>query len=134
MVDTMEKEVKELKEKKSDGDVVVACGIPMGQRFFLSSGIVELKGIPMSHIVSAQKGQGYLPAGKYGLTTIKESQWEEILAKYGKCDFIENGIIFAEKTIESAQAKGSELKDKTMGFEQADPKKGKTRKKGSTEE
>ena len=58
-----------------------------------------------------------------------EEQWEEILAKYGKCDFIQNGIIFAEKDLASAQAKGTELKDKALGFEQADPKKGKTQKR-----
>ena len=144
MVDTMNKE-KELnakadaskneeklvaeKMKQSNDTVAVCCGIPMGQRFNLKSGNVELKGIPMSHIVSAEKGNAYLPAGKYGVTVIKAEQWEEILANYGHCDFIKNGIIFAEKNVESAQAKGTELKDKKMGFEQADPKKGRTKKK-----
>lgn len=115
------------KAKQSSETVTVCCGIPMGQRLFLSDGVIELKGVPMSHIVSAEKGNAYLPAGKYGTTVIKASQWEEILAKYGKCDFIVNGIIFAEKTLESAEAKGRELKKKKMGFEQAE-------KEGSTQE
>lgn len=116
------------KAKQSSDTVTVCCGIPMGQRFILANGdVVELKGVPMSHLVSAEKGNAYLPAGKYGTTVIKASQWEEILAKYGKCDFIVNGIIFAEKTLESAEAKGRELKKKRMGFEQAE-------KEGSTQE
>lgn len=145
MVDTMNKIEKDLnakadpskneeklvaeKAKQSSETVTVCCGIPMGQRFFLSDGVLELKGIPMSHIVSAEKGNAFLPAGKFGTTVIKASQWEEIIEKYGKCDFIVNGVIFAEKTLESAQAKGKELKDKKLGFEQADPKKGRTKKK-----
>lgn len=118
-----------LKKKVTSDTVTVGCGIPMGLRLNLGDGVLELKGIPMSHIVSAEKGNAYLPAGKYGLTVIKKSQWEEILAKYGKCDFIVNGVVFAESNVESAQAKGTELKEKKMGFEQADPKKGKTKKK-----
>lgn len=125
-----EEKTEALKKVVSEDTVTIGCGIPMGQRFFLSNGeVVELKGVPMSHLVSAAKGNAYLPAGKYGLTVIKKSQWKEILAKYGKCDFILNGVIFAERDVESAQAKGTELKEKKMGFEQADPKKGKTKKK-----
>lgn len=133
--DSSKNEEKLLAEKKkqSNNTVAVCCGIPMGQRFNLKDGVVELKGTPMSHIVSAEKGNAYLPAGKYGVTVIKEEQWEEILAKYGKCDFIQNGIIFAEKDLASAQAKGTELKEKALGFEQADPEKGKTQKSSQKE-
>lgn len=129
--DASKNEEVEAKEKAKQGSntVTVCCGIPMGLRFNLKDGVLELKGIPVSHLVSAEKGNAYLPAGKYGTTVIKESQWEEILAKYGYCDFIQNGVVFAEKTLESAEAKGRELKDKKMGFEQADPKKGPTKKK-----
>ena len=130
--DASKNEEKVLVEKKKESSetVSVCCGVPMGQRFFLNDGtVVKLNGVPMSHIVSAEKGNAYLPAGKYGVTTILKSQWEEILARWGKCDLITNGIIFAEKDTDSAQAKGSELKDKKLGFEQADPKKGRTKKK-----
>lgn len=125
----LEKEEVEVKKQESSDTVCVACGIPMGQIFNLSDGELLLNGVPMSHLVSAEKIGTYLPAGKYGLTTIKKSQWDEILEKYGKCDFIKNGVIFAEKQTESAKAKGRELKNKRLGFEQADPKKGRTQKK-----
>ena len=109
------------------GNVTVACGIPMGLKLELSTGTLILKGMPLSHIVNAQDG-GFLPAGKYGLTTVTESQWEEILAKYGKFDFIVNGVVFAEKEHEAAVGKAEELSEtKRTGFEQADPKKGKTK-------
>ena len=118
-----EQKAETVKEKAAGSDMVtVACGIPMGQRLILSDGEVLLEGAPMSHIVSAQKGVGYLPAGKYGLTAITRKQWEEILERYGKFDFIVNGTIFAKDDHDSTVAKAKEMSGKHLGFEQADPK------------
>jgi hypothetical protein len=127
-----EEKAESVKKESAGSDMVtVACGIPMGQRLILSEGEVLLNGVPMSHIVSAQKGVGYLPAGKYGLTVLPRKQWEEILERYGKFDFIVNGVIFAKEDHDSAVAKAKELSEKKLGFEQADPMKGgKTQKKG----
>lgn len=124
-----------MKKRAAGSDTVtVACGIPMGLRLNLSDGEVLLSGIPMSHIVSAVKGVGYLPAGKFGLTVLKASQWEEILAKYGRHDFIVNGTVFAtdshEETVEKAVEKSGKDLENNLGFDQADPKKSpRTRKK-----
>ena len=115
------------------GNVTVFCGIPMGLRLPIPSGEVVLKGIPMSHIVSATKGEGFLPAGKYGETVVSEDQWDEIMAKYKKYDFIVNGVVFAEKSVEAGRTEAREKSKKNLGFEQADPKKAKT-KKVETEE
>ena len=112
---------------KGSGKVTVACGIPMGLVLELKDGPLTLAGMPLSHIVSAKDG-GFLPAGKYGLTTVTEAQWEEILAKYGNFDFIQNGVVFASKdrdeVVETAEERS---KTKRTGFEQADPKKGNTK-------
>ena len=114
-------------KKESKGKVTVACGIPMGLKLELSTGTLILAGVPMSHIVNAQDG-GFLPAGKYGLTTVTQGQWDEILAKYGKFDFILNGVVFAKDSHEEAVEKAVELSEtKKTGFEQADPKKSKTK-------
>lgn len=111
-------------KKESKGKVTVACAIPMGLKLELSTGHLVLAGVPTSHIVNAQDG-GYLPAGKYGLTTVTESQWDEILAKYGKFDFVLNGAVFAEKEHDAVVEKAEELsKTKRTGFEQAEKKKG----------
>ena len=123
-----------IKEKAAGNDMVtVACGIPMGLRLNLSDGDLVLAGVPMSHIVSAIKGVGYLPAGKFGLTPVKKSQWEEILAKYGRYDFIVNGTVFAaesrDEVTEKAVEKSGKNLDKNLGFDQADPRKGQTQKK-----
>lgn len=123
-----------IKEKAAGSDMVtVACGIPMGLRLNLSDGDLVLAGVPMSHIVSSIKGVGYLPAGKFGLTAVKKSQWEEILAKYGRYDFIVNGVVFAseskEEATEKAVEKSGEKLSRNLGFDQADPKKGTTKKK-----
>ena len=127
-VSNMEQKTAEVKEKAAGSDMVtVACGIPMGLKLNLPSGDVLLQGAPMSHIVSAIKGVGYLPAGKFGLTAIKASQWEEILAKYGKYDFIVNGVVFAkeraEETIDIAKEKSGAKLENNLGFDQVDPKK-----------
>lgn len=114
-------------KETSKGNMTVACGIPMGIRLELSGGSLVLAGMPISQVVSARDG-GYLPAGKYGLTTVTKAQWEEILSKYGAFDFIKNGTIFAyednQETVEKAEEKSATSK---TGFEQADPKKGKTK-------
>ena len=124
---TEEAAAEQKKTAKESGNVTVACGIPMGLRLELSTGTLELKGMPLSNIVNARDG-GFLPAGKYGLTTVTEAQWEEILAKYGNFDFILNGVVFAKKEHEDAVEKAVELSEtKKTGFEQADPKKSKTK-------
>lgn len=129
-----EEKAASVKEKSAGSDMItVACGIPMGLKLNLPSGDLILKGVPMSHVVSAVKGVGYLPAGKFGLTAIKKSQWEEILAQYGRYDFIVNGVVFAkdsyEETVEKSKERSGEKLDGKLGFEQADPKKGLTQKK-----
>ena len=120
-------EAAAIQKESSKGNVTVACGIPMGLKLELKDGPLVLKGMPISHIVSAKDG-GFLPAGKYGLTTVTEAQWEEILAKYGAYDFIKNGVVFASKRQEEAVEKAVELSEtKRTGFEQADPKKSRTK-------
>lgn len=116
------------------GNVTVACGIPMGLKLELSTGSLILKGLPMSHLVSAFKQDTFLPAGKYGLTTVTAAQWEEILGKYKNFDFIKNGVVFACEEKEATVEKAKELSEtKKMGFEQADPKKAATKKVKDTE-
>jgi len=114
-------------KKTAKGNVTVACGIPMGLKLELKDGPLSLKGMPLSQIVNARDG-GFLPAGKYGLTTVTEAQWEEIQAKYGKCDFIQNGVVFAKNDRDEVVEKAVELSEtKKTGFEQADPKKSRTK-------
>ena len=123
---SVEEAAAEQKET-AKGNITVACGIPMGLKLELKDGPLVLKGLPTSHIVNARDG-GYLPAGKYGLTTVTEAQWNEILAKYGKCDFILNGVVFAHKEHEQVVEEAVEKSEtKRTGFEQADPKKSNTK-------
>lgn len=138
-VSKAEEQAAEVKEKAAGSNMVtVACGIPMGLKLNLSDGVLELEGKPMSHIVSAIKGVGYLPAGKYGLTPVTEAQWEEILAKYGKCDFILNGVVFAKKeqaeVVEIAKERSGKDLDKNLGFDQINPKKSPRTKKKNAED
>lgn len=124
-------ESKEAKKAEKADTVVVGCSIAMGVRFNLSDGVLELKGVPQSHLVSATKINTPLTAGKYGLTTIKKSQWDEILAKYGNCSFITKELIFAEKTSERVENKGTTFmkQGKRNGFEQAKKNAGRTKEK-----
>lgn len=123
-----------VEKQSSEKDMItVFCGIPMGLRLPLSSGEVVLKGKPMSHIVSAVKGEGYLPAGKYGETVLTKEQWLEIVTKYAKYDFIVNGVVFAKESVNEGRIEAKEKSKENLGFDQADPKKQKT-KKAETEE
>lgn len=126
---SVEEAAAKQKETAKERDMItVACGFPMGLKLPLKDGVVVLNGMPLSHIVSAKKNGGFLPAAKFGLTSIKKDQWDEILAKYGKCDFIVNGTIFAKECREEAVDNALEKSEKHLGFEQADPKKARTQK------
>jgi len=116
------------KQAAEKGNVTVFCGIPMGIRLPIPSGEVVLKGKPMSHIVSAVQGEGYLPAGKYGETVLSREQWNEIATKYAKYDFIVNGVIFASESVEEGRQEAKVKSNRNLGFDQADPKKQKTKK------
>ena len=108
--------------------VVVYCGIPMGVRLSRNNGeVVKLNGQPISNLVSATTG-AYLPAGKYGETNMPKSLWEELLEKYKKCDFIENGVVFAKDSVVEGRELAREKSKKKLGFEQVDPKETKTKK------
>lgn len=119
--------------KEATGKVTVCCGIPMGLKLELAGGPLVLKGMPLSHIVSARKGVGFLPAGKFGETVVTQDQWDEILAKYKNFDFIKNGTVFAESSREAAEDKAQEKSEKHLGFEQIDPAKTKTTKVNTEE-
>lgn len=128
-------EAKEvLKQEVSKGNVTVCCGFPMGLKLSLKGGMVKLNGVPLSHIVSATKSGTFLPAGKFGTTVVTADQWEEILAKYGKCDFIKNKVVFAENDYNEAVEVAKEESQKEIGFEQIDPKKTKRTQKANLDE
>lgn len=133
--DNSQNEENEAKKKAvAKGNVTVCCGIPMGIRLVRHNGaVVELKGVPMSHIVSANKGEGFLPAGKFGTTILPASIWEELAEKYKNFDFMLNGTIFAEEVYEKAAEKAKVKSEQKLGFEQADPKKSRTKKANSGE-
>lgn len=120
-------------KKRGNDTVVVACGIPMGQIFNVNGKEILLKGAPLSHLVSAYQQGVFLPAGKYGLTEIAREDWEAILKNYGYCDFIQNGVIFAKEHKEAVLEEAQEKSKKRLGFEQADPKKGRTQPKENKE-
>jgi len=126
----LEEKVEAVKKSKKVGNdtVVVACGIPMGQRFNINGKVIELNGVPLSHLVSATQQGMPLPAGKYGMTELPREDWEAILKNYGYCDFIQNGVIFAKERKEEVEEEAQEKSKKKLGFEQADPKAGKTKK------
>ena len=113
-------EKAEMVKEQAKGNITVFCGIPMGLKLNLKSGVVVLNGIPMSHIVSARKGEGYLPAGKFGQTVISLDKWEEIKHKYEKYDFMLNGTIFAKESVEEGVELAIEKSEKRLGFEQAE--------------
>lgn len=119
--------VEEKKASEKD-TVIVYCAIPMGLTMSDNGGNPwMLKGLPVSHLVSATTG-GYLPAGKYGETVMPKAKWEELLEKYKMCDFIQNGAVFAKSSAEEGREVARENSKHKLGFEQVDTKKTKTQK------
>ena len=129
-----EKVAKDVEKASADKDIVIVyCGIPMGLVMTRHNGEeVLLRGQPISNLVSATTG-AYLPAGKYGETKLPKSVWEELLEKYKKYDFIENGVVFAKESAVEGREVAKEKSKANLGFEQVDTKKTKT-KKVETEE
>lgn len=122
----LEQEVeKTVKAKKTGKDtVVVACAIPMGVILEVNGKYIHLNGQPTSKIVGAH-GQE-LPAGKYGLTEIPIEDWEALKKVNVNSPSFINGIIFAKEDKEEVLEEACEKSKKKLGFEQADPKAGKT--------
>ena len=125
-------EIESKKKAMAKGNVTVCCGIPMGLKLIRNNGdAVILNGMPMSHIVAAEQGKGFLPMGKFGSTILPAEVWEELHAKYKNFDFIQNGTVFAKADYQEAEEVAKERSQKKLGFEQANPKKGKTKKANS---
>lgn len=127
-------EKTEKKKAMAKGNMTVCCGIPMGLKLVRNNGqAVVLAGMPLSHIVSAKDGN-FLPAGKFGLTVLEASVWEELYKKYKDFDFMKNGTVFAKPSHEEAVEKAVEKSKEHLGFEQIDPKSSKKTRKAKSED
>jgi hypothetical protein len=108
------------KEKKAepvetDDTVCVALNRPMGLNFPMADGSV----VSINGNGEPLRGQemGILTPGSYGLTIIKEEQWNYILQKYGHLKIFQNGFCFACKKKADAQEEAENRDDLRNGLE-----------------
>lgn len=112
--------------EKADGMVMVCLNRPTGIKFNLKGGrtvaisgnAVDLKG----------KDMGVLPVGAYGMTMVKQSDWEEIKTTYGKSmPIFDQGLIFARGDAASAIDEAKDKAELRGGLEPIEPNRAHTK-------
>ncbi len=91
---------------------------PHSIKFTISSEkYVIINGCPVSDIYTPS-GSKYL-YGKFGITEISESDWNEVLRLYSQMSIFESKRIFAASSILDGKSQAKELESQLNGFEQA---------------
>lgn len=108
--------------------VDVYCKLPNGLAFDLLDGRrIVLAGVPLSVLVSLDGAR--LPAGDYGMTTIRGEDWREIRTRYGDMAVFraDSPLVFARSHGKGGDAQAREQEGLRSGFEQVAPDAGQTR-------
>lgn len=106
----------------SGGEIVaVACNMPSGVEFPLPDG----RSVVLNGNAVHLRGQemGALPVGAYGITMVKKDDWEQIEKTYGNMAIFKNGLVFAQKKKDDAEAQAAEQAETRHGFEPVDPER-----------
>lgn len=108
--------------------VDVYCKLPNGLAFDLLDGRrIVLAGVPLSVLVSLDGAQ--LPAGDYGMTTIRGDDWREIRTRYADMAVFraDAPLVFARSHGKGGDTQSREQAGLRSGFEQVAPDAGRTR-------
>lgn len=105
---------------KSGKDMVTVAFMSVrSQLFRLGDRDVLIRGTDWS---LAGKDKGILSVGRYGYTRIAAEDWQEIERLYGSMKIFKSGLIFAEKSRDSAEDRAEDQEELRHGLEPADPK------------
>jgi hypothetical protein len=97
----------------------VALNHPNGIKFTLKDGRQVLINGNATHLRGRE--MGVLPVGRYGLTQVKVSDWEEIQRIYGQMDIFKKGLIFSRPRKAETEDQAEEMKETRHGREPVDP-------------
>lgn len=93
--------------------VTVGCKLPNGLHLDLDGRRATINGANSSRIV-----------GGYGLTEVDKDLWEAWAKAYAESPLIKNGLVFAQGSAASAEAKAKEQAEIKSGLEPLVPGKG----------
>lgn len=100
----------------SGDSVFVYCGIPQGMTFMAGGNPVTFLGVNSAKLVMA--GGADLEHGKFGVTKVEKTIWEEVKKVYGNTDMFKNGVIFAADNIDKGDDEAAEKQEVKVGTEQ----------------
>lgn len=105
--------------------VVIACKLPHGLVMELGKvGDSNYRRFELAGANGAPRApRPAIVAGGYGLTTVPEDFWKAWYLKHKDRDYVKNGAIFAQDSLENARAQGDEQAGVKTGFERLDPEK-----------
>ena len=106
--------------EKADGYVMVCLNRPTGIKFALPGGkIVRING---NAVDLKGRDMGVLPIGAYGMTMVREEDWEAIKATYAaSMPIFARGLIFAQSDMASAVDEAKDKSGLRNGLEPIDP-------------
>lgn len=93
--------------------VTVGCKLPNGLHLDVEGKRTTLNGANSSRIV-----------GGYGLSEVDKDFWEAWSKAYADSPLVKNGLVFAQGSANSAEAKAREQAEIRSGFERLEPGKG----------
>lgn len=101
------------------GTVLVYCGINQGMKFKTPKGEVVLHGVNTAKLVHANGGLD-LPAGKFGVNTVAEADWDFISKSYGEMAAFKNGLIYSAVDRASGNDEALDKQEIPTGTDQID--------------
>lgn len=118
--------VTEESEDQSDSVVYVFANLENGQKFKLPSGEeVVIQGMPVSKLKDYNGNA--IPGGKYGVTKVNASAWEQVVRIYGTMRMFKNNLVFSAASLKEGKAQARTLGGLRHGFEQIDPNSERTK-------
>ena len=119
-------------EPTSAEKVVIGCKLPHGLQVNARAAAQPEAGKNATPAHAPIKNTLYLnganddsakQAGGFGLTLVDKTDADAFMSTHGDAEYIKNNLVFVEKNIPSAQARGRELSGEKTGFEGVDPAK-----------
>lgn len=112
------KKVVQKHPEERDDTVCVALNHPLGIQYEMPDGRIVVLNGNATHLVG--KEAGTLPIGAFGLTVIKEEDWNYIIEHFGKQKIFTNGLCFATRKKADSMEEAENRDDLRNGFEPID--------------
>ena len=119
-------------EPTSAEKVVIGCKLPHGLQVNARPAAQPAEGksataahapIKETLFLNGANDDSAKQAGGFGLTVVDKAAADAFMSTHADTEFVRNDLVFVEKNLPSAQAKGREMSGEKTGFEGLDPDK-----------